>query len=62
MGPGKIRDAIVARNGPLARELYAADLACGERWAMQVIMALPELESINLADLNTARSRRVSDE
>jgi len=62
MGPAKIRDAIVARNGPLARELYAEDLACGERWAMKVIMALPELESINLADLNTARSRRVSDE
>jgi len=57
-GPGKIRDAIVARNGPLARELYAADLAEGERWAMRVIMALPELESVNLADLNSARSRR----
>ena len=57
-GPGNIRDAIVARDGPLARELYAADLAEGERWAMQVIMALPELESVNLADLNTARSRR----
>jgi hypothetical protein len=42
--------------------LYAEDLACGERWALKVIMALPELESINLADLNTARSRRVSDE
>ena len=61
-GPGKIRDAIVARNGPLARELYAADLAEGERWALRVIMALPELESINLADLNTARSRRGSRE
>ena len=60
MGPAKIRDAIVARNGPLARELYAEDLACGERWAMKVIMDLPELESINLADLNTARSRRGS--
>src|SRR3984885_11805483 len=59
-GPGKIRDAIVARNGRLARELYAADLAEGERWALRVIMALPELESINLADLNTARSRRGS--
>jgi DNA-binding GntR family transcriptional regulator len=60
-GPGHIRDAIVARNGPLARELYTADLADGERWAMRVIMALPELESINLADLSTARSRKVSD-
>jgi DNA-binding GntR family transcriptional regulator len=61
-GPGKIRDAIVARNGPLARDLYAADLADGERWAMRVIMALPEVENINLAELSTARSRRVSDE
>ena len=61
-GPGKIRDAIVARDGPLARELYAADLAEGERWALRVIMALPELESINLADLNTARLRRDSAE
>jgi DNA-binding GntR family transcriptional regulator len=60
-GPGKIRDAIVARDGARARELYAADLAEGERWALRVIMALPELESINLADLNTARSRPVSD-
>src|ERR1700722_5810202 len=25
-GPGKIRDAIVARNGPLARKLYEEDL------------------------------------
>jgi DNA-binding GntR family transcriptional regulator len=57
-GPGKIRDAIVARNGPLARELYSADLAAGERWAMRVIMGLPELENINLADLGTVRSRR----
>ena len=54
-----IRDAIVARNGPLARKLYAADLAEGERWVMRVILALPELESINLADLNTIRSRGV---
>ncbi len=61
-GPGKIRDAIVARNGPLARELYAADLAEGERWALHVILALPELESVNLVDLNTARSRRGSGE
>jgi DNA-binding GntR family transcriptional regulator len=61
-GPGNIRDAIVARNGPLARELYAADLAEGERSAMRVIMTLPELENINLAELNTARSRKVSDE
>jgi hypothetical protein len=28
--------------------------------ALQVIMALPALESVNLADLNTARSRRGS--
>jgi hypothetical protein len=42
--------------------LYAADLADGERWAMRVIMALPEIENINLAELGTARSRRVSDE
>jgi DNA-binding GntR family transcriptional regulator len=59
-GPNKIRDAIVARDGPLARELYAADLAAGERLALQVIMALPALESVNLAELNTARSRRGS--
>ncbi len=57
-GPRNIRDAIVSRNGPLARELYAADLADGERWAMQAIMALPELESINLA----AVSRKTLDE
>jgi DNA-binding GntR family transcriptional regulator len=54
-----IRDAIVARNGPLARKLYAADLAEGERWVMRVIMALPEVESINLAELNTIRPRGV---
>jgi hypothetical protein len=52
----------VARDGALARELYAADLAEGERWALRVIMALPELESVNLTDLNTARSRRGSDD
>src|ERR1700678_3791131 len=51
-----IRDAIVARDGPLARKLYAADLAEGERWVMRVIMALPELDSINLSELNTIRS------
>jgi DNA-binding GntR family transcriptional regulator len=56
-GPGNIRDAIVARNGPLARELYTADLAEGERMALRVIMALPALETVNLAELNTARSR-----
>jgi DNA-binding GntR family transcriptional regulator len=61
-GPVNIRDAIVARNGPLARKLYAADLAEGERLALRVIMALPALESVNLADLNTARSRRGSAE
>lgn len=60
-GPVKVRDAIVARNGPLARELYAADLAAGERWVMKVIMALPALEGINLAALNTVRSRVVLD-
>src|ERR1700733_5058359 len=54
-----IRDAIVARNGPLARKLYAADLAEGERWVMRVIMALPELDSINLAELNSIRPRGV---
>ena len=57
-GPGKIRDAIAERNGALARELYAADLAEGERWAMRAIMALPELEGVNLADLNSVRARR----
>lgn len=50
-GPGKIRDAIVARNGPLARRLYTADLAEGERWAMQAIMGAPDLENINLTNL-----------
>lgn len=60
-GPVKVRDAIVSRNGPLARELYAADLAAGERWVMKVIMALPELEGINLAALNTARSGVILD-
>jgi DNA-binding GntR family transcriptional regulator len=59
-GPEKIRDAIVTRNGALARQLYAADLAAGERLALQVIMSLPALEGVNLADLNTARSRRGS--
>lgn len=52
-GPGKIRDAIVARNGPLARELYAADLAEGERWSMQAIMGAPDLENINLTNLGS---------
>lgn len=56
-GPGKIRDAIVARNGRLARELYAADLADGERWALEAIMGLPDLENINLANLGVARSQ-----
>jgi DNA-binding GntR family transcriptional regulator len=55
-GPAHIRDAIAARNGRLARELYAADLAAGERVAMKVIMGLPEIENINLADLGSARS------
>lgn len=55
-GPGKIRDAIVARNGRLARDLYAADLADGERWAMQAIMGLADLEDINLANLSGPRS------
>lgn len=53
-GPGKIRDAIVARDGPLARQLYAADLAEGERWAMQAIMAAPDLENINLTNLGAS--------
>jgi DNA-binding GntR family transcriptional regulator len=60
-GPGKIRDAIVARNGQLARELYAADLAAGERCAMQTIMGLPDLESINLANLRAPRSRQAAE-
>ena len=50
-GPAKVRAAIVARDGELARELYRADLAAGEQWAMRVIMALPEVENINLAEL-----------
>jgi len=57
-GPGKIRDAIVARNGPLARELYAADLAAGERCAMQTILGLPDLENINLVNCDVARPPR----
>jgi DNA-binding GntR family transcriptional regulator len=61
-GPGNIRDAIVARNGPLSRQLYAADLAAGESCAMRVIMTLLELESINLAALKSARSRGAADE
>jgi DNA-binding GntR family transcriptional regulator len=61
-GPMKIRDAIMARNGALARELYAADLAAGERWAMRVIMALPEIENINLTDLNGAQSLELPEE
>ena len=61
-GPRNIRDAIVARKGALARKLYAEDLADGERWAMRAIMALPEIENINLADLSTARSRKIADE
>lgn len=60
-GPEKIRDAIAARDGALARELYAADLAAGERWALRVIMALPEIENINLAELHTTRLRQVAD-
>ncbi len=55
-GPAQIRDAIRARDGARARELYAADLAAGERWAMRVIMALPEIENINLTDLAVAQS------
>ena len=57
-GPRKNQGRDTPRNGPLARELYAQTLPM-ERWAMREIMALPELESINLAD---ARSRKVSDE
>jgi DNA-binding GntR family transcriptional regulator len=56
-GPAKIHAAIVARDGALARELYRADLAAGEQWAMRVIMALPEVENINLAELVTTRSK-----
>ena len=54
--------AIVARDGELARELYRADLAAGERWAMRVIMALPEIENINLAELTTTRSKEAAAE
>jgi DNA-binding GntR family transcriptional regulator len=61
-GPVKIRDAIVARDGELARELYRADLAAGERWATRVIMALPEIENINLAQLTTTRSKEAPGE
>lgn len=61
-GPAKIREAIVARDGELARELYRVDLAAGERWALRVIMALPEIETINLAELNTTRSKVAPDE
>ena len=60
-GPEKVRDAIAARDGPLARQHYAADLAAGESWAMRVIMALPEIENINLAELNTTRLRQAAD-
>jgi GntR family transcriptional regulator, rspAB operon transcriptional repressor len=56
-GPAKIRDAMVARDGELTRDLYRSDLAAGERWAMRVIMALPEIENINLAELLTTRSK-----
>lgn len=55
-GPAKVRAAIVARDGELARELYRADLAAGEEWAMRVIMALPEVENINLAEVVATRS------
>jgi DNA-binding GntR family transcriptional regulator len=60
-GPAMIRDAIAARNGPLARELYTADLAAGERSAVNVITALPEIENINLVDLNSTRSLQIVD-
>jgi GntR family transcriptional regulator, rspAB operon transcriptional repressor len=61
-GPAKIRDAVIARDGALARELYMADLAAGERWAMRVIMALPEIENINLAQLMSTRSNEVPED
>jgi GntR family transcriptional regulator, rspAB operon transcriptional repressor len=61
-GPAKIRDAIVAGDAALARELYRADLAAGERWATRVIMALPEIENINLAQLTTTRSQEAPGE
>jgi DNA-binding GntR family transcriptional regulator len=54
-GPAKIKEAIAARDGALARRLYHEDLAAGERVAMQVIMSLPEIENINLADLGGVR-------
>jgi DNA-binding GntR family transcriptional regulator len=55
-GPAKIKDAIAERNGSLARQLYHEDLAAGEREAMKVIIGLPEIENINLADPSDARS------
>jgi DNA-binding GntR family transcriptional regulator len=61
-GPANIRAAIVARDGALARDLYRADLAAGEQWAMRVIMALPEVENINLAELVATRSQEARDE
>jgi DNA-binding GntR family transcriptional regulator len=56
-GPALIRDAIAARDGPLAREIYRSDLEAGERLAMQGVLALPEIENINLADVSR-RSRK----
>jgi DNA-binding GntR family transcriptional regulator len=61
-GPAKIRDAIAARDARLARELYVEDLAAGERVAMSIILSLPEIENINLADLNNSRSLHSPDE
>jgi DNA-binding GntR family transcriptional regulator len=55
-GPSRIKEAIAARDAALARQLYEADLAAGERWAMRVILALPEIENINLADVSKTRS------
>ena len=61
-GPAAIRDAIAARDARLARELYLADLAAGERVAMSIILSLPEIENINLADLDNTRSLHSPDE
>ena len=53
-GPAQIRDAIAARDARRARELYVADLAAGERVALQSILSLPGIENINLADPHLA--------
>jgi DNA-binding GntR family transcriptional regulator len=61
-GPAMIKDAIAAGDGRRARELYIADLAAGERLALEVITSLPELESINLVDLSGTRAQRAAED